>query len=72
MITNYITPLDERARQILCSHHRTVCAIAARDEDWNAYRISTQRIDAIRQLGSRDRIALDAEEFSLIETRIEA
>lgn len=72
MITNYVTPLDERSRQILCSHHRTACAVAARDENWNAYRVSTQRIEAIRQLGVRDRIALDAEEFGLIEARLEA
>ena len=70
MITNYLVPIDDRARDLLCSFHRAGCsenAAAADDlEKWRAYRRHSLRIEEIRRAPTGACIALDQAEFELL------
>lgn len=68
MNTNYLTTLDDRARALLMSAHRTemVAARMAVPMDAEGSLMHRRRIEEINLLPASDRIALDREEFVLI------
>ena len=68
MNTNYLVTLDERARALLVSAHRTemVAARTAVPMDLESSLMHRRRIEEISLLPHADRIALDREEFVLI------
>lgn len=74
MNTNYLVPIDDRARNLLRGFHLAGCsenADAGDDmEKWKAYRRHALRLEEIGRAPVGARIALDQAEFELLGEQV--
>lgn len=66
MNTNYLVPIDDRARDILRAYHLAGCSENSDGSHWKAYRLHALRLEEISRAATGAHVALDQAEFELL------